>query len=223
VLEQKAQELLNSFGYSVPPRDRNWSFFWNGFFHRWAEQNEPRAEYFAELARGQRPLLQFNYRQSPRYLVYFEPAGDAITQEDPPLRYAGDVFMALDQHGRLRILEAVPSEEDYASPRIASSNGTSSSPPLGWTARDLPTPNPSGSPVTFDARAAWTGNLAHARQSPSESSGCVERPPGLLPDGDAAAAAICPDHFARDPQHGSGGCGDMRCARRVAELCGGSK
>jgi predicted Ser/Thr protein kinase len=167
VLEQKARELLASFGYGTPPLDRDWAFFWNGLFKSWAEQNEPREEYRAELARGQRPILQFNYRQSPRYLLFFDPAGDVITQEDPPLRGPGDVFMALDLHGRLRILEVVSPEEEYSSGPHRT---------FDWdelfTAADIDRSRFADAqpqwipPLTFDTRAAWTGSLAHAPSVP---------------------------------------------------------
>ncbi len=111
VLEQKARELIASFGYTTPPRDRDWSFFWNGLYQRAAEQHVPVAEYRAQLAAGQPSLVSFRYRQSGQYLVFVDVVKDYIDEGDPPLRVPGDIFLSLDLHGRLRHLEVVPAAE----------------------------------------------------------------------------------------------------------------
>src|ERR1022692_3948889 len=68
-LEQKAQDVIQSLGYSEPPTDRAYGFLYDEEFQRYAEQQEKRASYQAQLAKGQPPLIYFWYRQSPQYLV----------------------------------------------------------------------------------------------------------------------------------------------------------
>ena len=114
VLEQKARELIGLFGYTTPPRDRDWSFFWNGFYQQSTEGRLPVEEYRAQLGMGQPSLTSFRYRESRQYLVFFDPAADFLDEGDPPLRVPGDVFLSLDAHGRLRHLEAVPTAEGYS-------------------------------------------------------------------------------------------------------------
>ena len=107
VLEQKAREVIESVGYTTLPRDRDWSFFWNGLHQAYSEQRLPVSEYRAQLAVGQPTLVSFRYRQSGQYLMFFDPAADYIDEGDPPLRVPGDVFLSLDPHGRLRHIEIV--------------------------------------------------------------------------------------------------------------------
>jgi Protein kinase domain len=167
VLEQNARELIASFGYTTPPRDWEWSFFWNGIYQLQAEAQFPQAEYRAQLALGQPSLVSFRYRQSGQPLVFIDPLKDYIDEGDPPLRVPGDVYISLDLHGRLRHLEVVPTVDSYAlrggQPvdwnRLFTAAGLD---PARFTAVEpqwIP-------PVTFDARAAWTGMLAHSPSVP---------------------------------------------------------
>lgn len=167
VLEQKAREIIASLGHPTSPLDRDSSFFWNGFYQLDTERNVPVAEYRAQLAMGQPSLVSFRYRQSSQYLLFFDPAGDYIDEGDPPLRVPGDVYVSLDLHGRLRHIEAVPTVDSYerrsAEPvewsRLFALAGLDPARFVAAAPRWIP-------PVTFDARAAWTGRLAH---SPSVS------------------------------------------------------
>jgi serine/threonine-protein kinase len=167
VLEQKARELIASVGYTMPPRDRHWSLFWNGLYQEYAEQQVPVAEYRAQLAVGQPSLVSFRYRQSAQYLLFFDPAADVIDEGDPPLRVPGDVFLSLDPHGRLRHIEVVVPADSYAQ---------RSEQPFEWNrlfAMAGIDPNRFAlvepdwiPPVTFDTRVAWTGTLAHSPSVP---------------------------------------------------------
>ena len=167
VLEQKSRELIESFGYPTSPRDRDWSFFWNGLYQRDAEQQMPLAEYRAQLAKGQPALVSFRYRQSSQYLVFIDPQKDYVDEGDPPFRVPGDVFLSLDLHGRLRHIEVVAPEDGYSRPsqrtvdwnRLFALAGIDPA----WFAPAEPGWIP---PVTFDARVAWTGTLAHAPSMP---------------------------------------------------------
>jgi serine/threonine-protein kinase len=161
----KVREMIAAFGYATTPRDRDWSYFWNGNFQRLMELNVPRAEYRAQLALGRPPLISFRYRQSEQYLLFFRYG--SLDASDPPLRGPGDVYLSLDQLGRLQSLEAVPLEEDYPSrsDRVFDWD-------LLFTAADIDRSRYTSDepkwipPVTFDRRAAWSGTFAHAPSVP---------------------------------------------------------
>ena len=163
VLEQKARELIASFGSPAPPRDSDWSFFWNGFYQWDAERFVPDAEYRAQLAVGQPSLVSFRYRQSDQYLLFIDPHKDYIDEGDPPLRVPGDVYLSLDPHGRLRHIEIVPTVDSYTQ---------RPEPPVDWNrvfataglepASFSPAEPHWIPPTTFDTRVAWTGTLAHS-------------------------------------------------------------
>ena len=68
VLEQKAQDVIQSLGYTEPPTDRAYGFRYAEEYQRYAEKQEKPATYRAQLAKGQPPLIYFWYRQSPQYL-----------------------------------------------------------------------------------------------------------------------------------------------------------
>jgi tRNA A-37 threonylcarbamoyl transferase component Bud32 len=166
VLLQRAREIVESFGYTTAPADTASGVSGAGNFQLYAEFHEPRSEYFAQLARGQPPLLFFWYRQSPRLLESYGPKQD-VSFSDPPLRDPGEALLWLDPTGHVFNFQAVPPLEDYS----AQSYGG-----VDWDSlfvaaaldRSHFTPAPPEwiPPVTFDARAAWTGTYAHAPSVP---------------------------------------------------------
>jgi serine/threonine-protein kinase len=163
VLAQKAGELIESFGFTTPPLDRHWTFFWNGLYQEDSEQNLPPAEYRAQLAMGQPSLVSFRYRQSQQHLLFFDPARDTIDEGDPPLRVPGDVFVSLDLHARLRHIEVVPTATSYSQP---AEQGVEWSRVFATAELDPDRFTPAEPdwipPVTFDSRVAWTGTFAHS-------------------------------------------------------------
>ncbi len=66
VLEQKAQDVARSLGYTDPPVGRAYGFSYAADYHRYAGQREKLATYREQLAKGQPPLIYFWYRQSPQ-------------------------------------------------------------------------------------------------------------------------------------------------------------
>jgi serine/threonine-protein kinase len=166
VLAQKAREVIGAFGYTGPSTDRAYDYFFAGNYRRYAETRETPAEYQAQLARGQPPLVYFWYRQSPQYLEPFN-AYFRVSQFDPPVVVAGEVLLWLDQRGRLLNFQAAPPREDYSHPserdpewgRFFSAAGLDRE-------RFTPTVPQWIPPITFDARAAWTGTFEDATPTP---------------------------------------------------------
>ena len=172
VLEQKAQDVIQSLGYSEPPADRAYGFSYAEEYHRYAEKQEQPSTYRAQLAKGQPPLIYFWYRQSPQYLEatptsFTEGGVSVVSPNNPPPTHSGMVNLNLDARGRLIEFSAVPPQvEEKPVPQR----------PADWTAlltaaglditRFTPA-EPHWIPlVSFDSRAAWTGSYAHAPEVP---------------------------------------------------------
>ncbi len=173
VLEQKAQDVIQSLGYTEPPTDRAYGFLYAEEYQRYAEKQEKqekRATYQAQLAKGQPPLIYFWYRQSPQYLEApstGDPRIPAVSPDNPPPTHSGMVGLNLDPQGRLIEFSAVPPqvEETPVPPRPADWTALLTAAGLDMT-RFAPA-EPLWIPlVAFDARAAWTGSYAHAPEVP---------------------------------------------------------
>jgi predicted Ser/Thr protein kinase len=166
VLAQKAREMIAAFGYTATPVDRASTFFRTTNYQRYAERNVPRAEYRAQLARGQFPLIVLWYRQSPQYLLAVNPIA-AVQQNNPPLADPGEVLMWIDQEGRLVFFQAVPQQEDYSTRSDRPGDWDSLFAAAGVDRSHFTPVEPQWIPlVTFDDRAAWTGTYAHAPSMP---------------------------------------------------------
>jgi hypothetical protein len=173
ILEQKAQDVTQSLGYTEPSTDRRFGFRYDEEYHRYAETRENPATYQAQLAKGQPPLIYFWYRQSSQYLEAGSRSEDptavssVVSPANPPPIHSGMIGVNLDPQGRLIEFSAVPPQvEDTPVPPH----------PADWTAlltaagldmtRFAPA-EPRWVPlVSFDARAAWTGSYADAPEVP---------------------------------------------------------
>jgi serine/threonine protein kinase len=173
VLEQKAQDVIRSLGYTEPPTGRAYGFSYDEDYHRYAEKQEKRATYRAQLVNGQPPLIYFWYRQSPQYLEAFSNSDvpfavySVVSPSNPPPIHSGMVGLHLDPQGRLIEFSAVPPqvEEKPAPARAADWTALLTAAGLDMT-RFAPA-EPHWIPlVSFDARAAWTGSYADAPEVP---------------------------------------------------------
>jgi serine/threonine protein kinase len=113
VLEQKAQDVIQSLGYTEASTDRAYGFLYAQDYQRYAENQEKPATYRAQLAKGQPPLIYFWYRQSPQYLeaMASTEATPAVPAVSPTIRRrltSGMVGLNLDPQGRLIEFSAVP-------------------------------------------------------------------------------------------------------------------
>ena len=156
-LEQKARDLIQSFGYTEPPVDRVHGFSYDTEFQQYGEQQKNPAVYRGLLSKGRPTLIRFWYRQSPQYLE-FPPQQNLVSVDLPPLAHSGMVTLILDPQGRLIELAAVPPQVEKAPPpsRAPDWAGLFAAASLDM-ARFTPV-DPEWLPlVSFDARAAWTG------------------------------------------------------------------
>jgi len=160
-LAQKAREILASVGYTAKPIDRAYGFYYDEAFQDYAQKKEKPEDYEAQLDKGQPPIIGFWYRQSPQYLEDTIGPG-AVTDSYPAPVQSGMIGLNLDAQGRLLSLNAVPPQFEekpapevqpdwkplFAAAGLEMARFTSAQPQ--WLAL-----------AGFDARAAWTGSLAH--------------------------------------------------------------
>ena len=69
ILAQKADEMIQSLGYTAPLGDRAYNFRFDTAYLNYADKQAKPAAYRDQLARGQPPLIYFWYRQSPEQLI----------------------------------------------------------------------------------------------------------------------------------------------------------
>ena len=166
-LEQKARDLIRSFGYTDPPTDRAFGMTHDTEFREWAEREEPPATFAAQQAKGQPATIVFWYRQSPLYLDVMSSVG-SVTRTNPPMVISGMVRVNLDMQGRLVQLDAVPPQvEESPAPAPTGADWSALLTAAGLDMSRFASTEPTWVPLTpFDARAAWTGSFAHAPDVP---------------------------------------------------------
>jgi hypothetical protein len=162
ILTDRAQEIVEKFGYSGSPADSASWFARNYDFLRYRAQNLPAPQRSRELAAAEQSPVVFQYRQSPRPMVT-TGFGGMVTTFDPPYEVSGMVGLVLDAQGRLLAFRAVP-------PQVEDSAATTSEPALAYNYSALfseagldpqrfKPAAPSWLPATeFDNQAAWDGS-----------------------------------------------------------------
>ncbi len=117
VMAQKAQEILNSLGYTDPPVDAAYDFSFDYDLQQYLEKNDKPKPRWNEIVTGSPSLLCFWYRQSPDYMsatefIDQEMTPGIVTHDDPPRTLSGMIYLDLDFKGRLIYLEAIPPQLD---------------------------------------------------------------------------------------------------------------
>lgn len=165
VLEEKAHDLLQSFGYTTAPVDRSHGFSYDSDFQTYVEHHErPTSTKWPAILTGRPTLVQYWYRQSHRYMSargftdqLLTPG--IVTLNDPALTDSGMALVCLDSQGRLINLVAIPPEVDKTPPAAE---------PVDWKklfaaagldfAAFQPAAPEWNSLAASDSRMAWTGN-----------------------------------------------------------------
>ncbi len=164
VLTQKAREIIARLGYEKHPPDSAFGLYNNGDLVESIEKHDkPRPDWNHVLG-GRPSVMQYWYRQSPRYMVPKEFHDLMLTpgimqSDDPPEIVSGMVHVELDPQGRLIHFLAIP-------PEVESSPATASL-PFDWSvlfaaagleqAQFQPTQPTWNSLAGGDTRVAWTG------------------------------------------------------------------
>src|SRR5262245_59508393 len=169
VLDERARQLIQSFGYTTEPADSASWWQRNEDYLGYLAEHEPSPEWRRNLSRTDPHPWIFWHRQSPRFLVPLDPLADpVIGPGDPPLVVSGMVNVALDARGKLLFLRAVPPQVEAP--------GAPAAPAPDWKplfdaagldfARFKPS-SPRWLPaVPFDARGDWDGAYASRPNMP---------------------------------------------------------
>ena len=165
VIRERANEIVHRLGYGDPPTDSTMGMGYDRNYIRYASEHHNLTDLTDGLKTGRLPVFQFQYRQSPRYLVPY--SGWQVTGTDPPREISDMAGVTLDTQGRLINFYAVPPQVEE--PQAAT-------PPPDWSilfaeaGLDISkfTPaTPRQVPAHHnDARAAWEGILPGAPQIP---------------------------------------------------------
>jgi serine/threonine-protein kinase len=168
-LAERAQNILQSVGYSEPPVDIAMGVYRGNDFLSYIAEHDKSKTRWNNLETG---AFVFWYRGSPRPLaggnIFSDaPPGGSAWTDDPPLDVSGMTLVQLNPLGRLTQFIAVP-------PQVEKPAGVAPSPdwaPL-FSAAELdpskwpPTQPMWTPPVYSDARAAWTGTLVERPDIP---------------------------------------------------------
>jgi serine/threonine-protein kinase len=162
VLEHRARTVVAQLGYEAKPLDSDTDFYYDLDFQRWADQNDqPHAQWQKML--GQQPsMVQFGYRQSPRYMVpnEFQQSNTPgiVTFDDPPTTLSGMVNLELDPSGRMIFFQAIPPQLDKSPPPDKPMDWAPLFTAAGLNASELQPATPEWTSLaSSDTRAAWTG------------------------------------------------------------------
>lgn len=157
VLEQKARDLIHSFGYTGAPVDRAYGFNYDAEFQQYGQGQKDPAVYRALLAKGSPALIRFWYRQSPQYLTD-PPQRNIVSLRSPPPIRSGMVSVSLNPQGRLIELTAVPQQMEKPATAAATPDWAALFTAAALDMTRFTPADPEWLPlVSFDARAAWTG------------------------------------------------------------------
>jgi serine/threonine-protein kinase len=156
VLEDRARDFVRRVAVSEPGIDDAWGLAVDWGHLGWLRDKDATAARWASLERGDPPVLQFWYRQSPRPLVSLLQSGKVYVMKPWP-DVTGMAGATYDMDGRLLRLYAVPAQlEDAPAGRAPEWS------PLFAEARLDPGSfrpvEPRWTPPFYaDARAAWEG------------------------------------------------------------------
>jgi serine/threonine-protein kinase len=171
-LVERAREIIKKTGYVDEPVDSAFGFDYDAEFLDYVRSTDKTVGRWARLD-TYNPVV-FWYRQSPQplehiggWLPFFLARVNAITPNDPPLQFSGDILVRLDGEGRLRSLEVVPPEVIAPSQLPAATDWMPLVADAGFDISQLipdePRRNP---PFHSDTQAAWSGALPRAGDIP---------------------------------------------------------
>jgi serine/threonine-protein kinase len=112
LLSERAREVIRNLGYPAPSRDSSHGFSLQEDYIEYVMENDPSPDRWGRFATGERGVIRFWYRQSPRYLIPLRLTSFFASANDPPPLLTGMVSVELDPQGRLRAFDAVAPELD---------------------------------------------------------------------------------------------------------------
>jgi len=163
VLAHKAREMVASFGYPDPPRDRAFGFTYDSDYLNYLDTKEKPGSNWNRVLAERPPVLQFWFRQSSRELTPDGFSGNAITPgvvtfSDPPPIYSGMINVCLDPSGRLLYFQAIPPEKEDQPSTAKEPDWSPFFSAAALSLADLQPTSPQWNGLAFaDTRAAWNG------------------------------------------------------------------
>ncbi|MBS1790713.1 MAG: serine/threonine protein kinase [Acidobacteria bacterium] len=165
VLSERASEIASQLGYTAPPVDKAWGFGQDFSYKQYVAEHDATVNRWDKLRMGEPSAIYFWYRQSPRYLLPYNPG--PVQPDDPPLLTSGAVDLTLDPRGRLRGFQAVPPQLDEATDAAPAPDYTLLFALAGLDiTKFTPTVSKWLPPVNSDHRAAWEGVFPYQAQLP---------------------------------------------------------
>jgi hypothetical protein len=165
VLEDRARQVLDRFGYRDVPVDTVGELFQDGDYLPWARK-QPEATRWNTLATGRAPAVGYWYRTGPRFLV---PRGDwlSVSPSDPPLQTVGMTYVEVDAQGALTQFHAVPPQQTTGAAAPVAPDWQPVFDVTRWPRERFTPATPEWTPlVAVDTRAAWTGTLPELGSTP---------------------------------------------------------
>ena len=168
-LEDRARELIRSFGYTADPADSASWWERQKDYLDYRARNEPSTQWWPTLARTEPHPWRFWYRQSPRLLVPENPYSPTTTirPSDPPMEVSGMVTIAMDARGKLERLHAVPPQIEPLDASAAAPDWRPYFAAAGLDDERFTPSRPKWAPEEpFDSRADWEGSGASQADLP---------------------------------------------------------
>jgi serine/threonine-protein kinase len=162
-LEDRARELIRSFGYTTEPADSASWWERQREYLAYRAAHEPSTQWWSSLSRTDPHPWRFWYRESPRFLVPENPYSETTTirPTDPPMEVSGMVTIAMDARGRLERLRAVPPQVETLDASAAPPDWRPFFAAAGLDYARFSPAAPKWVPEEpFDARADWEGSSA---------------------------------------------------------------
>jgi serine/threonine protein kinase len=166
VLADRAEQIFASVGLTGEVGDRAYNFDSLGAYINWIERTDRSPGRWEQLRLSRPGGIGFWYRTSPNDLVPFNAVG-GVTYTDPPEVRTGMRSVALDTHGRLRTLTAVPLQLDKSPASGEPPNWKPLFDAAGLDIAAFHPVTPEWTPPSFaDTRAAWEGAYPERQDIP---------------------------------------------------------
>jgi len=164
-LSARAQEIARRLGYNERAKSVASGYGTADDYTKWLSKSDPSPARWANLGAGQPAVIDFWYRQSPRYLY---PGYDLqVSSRRPPMEISGEVLVDLDTAGHLLSFDAVPPQRDQTPGPPPAADWNPLFRAAGLDLAKFQPADPQWSPLAaFDARAAWTGTYPRAPKIP---------------------------------------------------------
>lgn len=162
VLNQKAEEIERSLGYSESPVDMAGGFSYDLDLIDYLSKEAKSAPAWKKALAARPQPLGYWYRQSPRPMIALDLRNvmtpGLVTADDPPPIVSAMINLEMDPEGRLAYFQAIPAEEEEHPGAAHAVNWNLLFTASGLDATQLHPAEPAwNSLAAADTRAAWTG------------------------------------------------------------------